>query len=88
MADKERIDRAPVLGRVEENPEARETYSVTQIRKAFDKHAGTDDWGLPAFYVGGLVAALRGEYDAPSSAPSSALDGDQGSGLLDEDGGA
>lgn len=43
--------------------EERETYSVTQIRKAFERHAGQDDWGVKAFYDVSLISALRGEYD-------------------------
>jgi hypothetical protein len=43
--------------------EARETFTVSQIREAFAKHSGRDDWGVPSFYESGLIAALRGEYD-------------------------
>jgi hypothetical protein len=43
--------------------EDRETYSVAQIREAFAKHAGPDDWNVPHFYEGGLINALRGKYD-------------------------
>lgn len=43
--------------------EAAEFYSVAQIRAAFTKWSAPDDWGVPAFYEGGLIAALRGEYD-------------------------
>lgn len=46
-----------------EDEEAHETYSVRQVREAFSKHASPDDWGVPAFYETGLIAALRGEYD-------------------------
>lgn len=40
-----------------------ENYSVAQIRGAFAKHASEDDWGVPNFYEGGLIDALRGVYD-------------------------
>jgi hypothetical protein len=43
--------------------EKREVYSVKQIRKAFAKHAGTDDWGVKAFYENSLISSLRGEFD-------------------------
>lgn len=46
-----------------------EGYSVAQIRQAFESHASPDDWGVPCFYVDGLIAALRGEYDRPTPAP-------------------
>ncbi len=42
-----------------------ETYTVFDIKVAFGKYASPDDWGVPAFYLGGLLAALRGEYDKP-----------------------
>lgn len=44
--------------------DAPETYSVADIERAFEKWASPDDWGVPAFYLGGLLSALRGEYDA------------------------
>jgi hypothetical protein len=50
--------------------EASEVYSVTEIRAAFANHASKDDWGVPAFYDSGLIAALRGEYDDPAAARS------------------
>jgi hypothetical protein len=43
--------------------ETAETYSVAQIREAFAKHSSPDDWGVLSFYEGGLLSALRGEYD-------------------------
>ena len=43
--------------------ETTETYSVQEIREAFAKHARPDDWNCPHFYEGGLIHALRGEYD-------------------------
>ena len=46
-----------------EESERFEAYTVEQIRKAFFKHSRLDDWGVPSFYEGGLIAALRGEYD-------------------------
>ncbi|WP_309633243.1 hypothetical protein [Aeromicrobium sp. SORGH_AS_0981] len=45
----------------------REAYTVEQIQTAYDKHASKDDWGVPAFYATGLIAALRGEYDKDGS---------------------
>lgn len=45
---------------------AQEAYTVERIREAFAKHASPDDWGVPAFYEAGLIAALRGEYDTPT----------------------
>jgi hypothetical protein len=42
--------------------EYRETYSVAEIRAAFAQYASADDWGVPSFYEGGLISALRGEY--------------------------
>lgn len=44
-----------------------ETYTVAQIREAFNRHASNDDWGVPSFYESTLVRALRGEYDAEHS---------------------
>ena len=44
------------------NDEA-ETYSVAEIQAAYEKHARPDDWGVPSFYFGSLINALRGEYD-------------------------
>lgn len=43
--------------------ESAETYSVTDIRRAFADHASNDDWGVPSFYEGSLLAALRGELE-------------------------
>ncbi|PZR55255.1 hypothetical protein DNL40_02470 [Xylanimonas oleitrophica] len=40
-----------------------EAYTVGQISEAFAKHASADGWGVPAFYEGGLLSALRGEFD-------------------------
>jgi hypothetical protein len=40
-----------------------ETYSVTDIRRAFAAYASDDGWGIPSFYEGGLISALRGEFD-------------------------
>lgn len=40
-----------------------ENYTVAQIREAYAKHAGNDDWGIPAMYENILINALRGEYD-------------------------
>jgi len=48
--------------------EAREMFSVTQIREAFAKHSRPDDWGVPSFYETGLIASLRGEYDTDKEA--------------------
>jgi hypothetical protein len=45
-----------------------ETYTVAQIREAFAKHAGPDDWNVPNFYEDGLIDALRGKYDEPTTA--------------------
>lgn len=45
----------------------RESYTVEQIQAAYDKHASKDDWGVPAFYATGLIAALRGEYEKDGS---------------------
>lgn len=47
----------------EKKREKHETYSVSQIRKAFAKYATRDDWGVKFFYEISLIAALRGEYD-------------------------
>ena len=48
-----------------------EAYTPDEIRAAYDKHAHDDDWGVPSFYVEGLLDALRGKYDQPaSSAPA------------------
>lgn len=44
-----------------------ETYTVAQIREAFAKHATPDDWSVPSFYEDGLVSALRGTYDKPTT---------------------
>jgi len=44
------------------NTEKHEIYTVAQIRKAFKKHAGTDDWGIKAIYEESLISSLRGEY--------------------------
>ena len=49
--------------------EARETYSVAQIREAFARHSHEDDWGVPCFYETGLLASLRGEYDRAEVSP-------------------
>lgn len=57
-----------------EDPETAETYSVHQIREAFTKHASNDDWAVPSFYEDGLIAALRGEYDDPSTRPGTTTD--------------
>lgn len=43
--------------------EESETYTVAQIREAYAKHASYDDWGIRAFYEGGLINSLRGAYD-------------------------
>lgn len=48
---------------VEDKSERIEAYSVEEIREAFAKHASEDDWGVPKFYEGTLIAALRGEFD-------------------------
>jgi hypothetical protein len=40
-----------------------ETYTVQDIRAAWERHAHPDDWGVLCFYLDGLLAALRGEYD-------------------------
>lgn len=39
-----------------------ESYSVEEIQNAFADHAMNDSWGVPCFYEGGLISALRGEY--------------------------
>jgi hypothetical protein len=44
-----------------------DTYTVAQIREAFTRYAGCDDWGVPSFYEHSLVAALRGEYRTESA---------------------
>lgn len=50
-----------------------EAYTVAQIREAFAKHASPDDWGVPAFYVETMIAALRGEYDRDDHSRAAAL---------------
>lgn len=47
--------------------EQTETYSVGQIREAYELHASPDDWGVRAFYESTLISALRGEYDRPEN---------------------
>ena len=37
------------------------SYTIEQIKDAFAKHGGCDDWGVKAFYEGRLIAALTGE---------------------------
>ena len=65
------VDTSPAWAHWEsEHSDIRETgeaYSVAQIRRAFAKYSGTDDWGMRAFYEDGLIAALRGEYDKDES---------------------
>lgn len=46
-----------------ETREVAEMYSVHEIRAAFGRHARPDDWGVPSFYEGILISALRGDYD-------------------------
>lgn len=43
--------------------ERSESYSVARIREALKEHASNDEWGVPYFYEGSLIGALRGEYD-------------------------
>lgn len=56
---------AETLRDAAKDAEESETYTVAQIREAYAKHANRDDWGVQAFYEGGLLNALRGVYDEP-----------------------
>ena len=52
------------MGAVRVKDEETEVYTVAEIRAAFFMFAGIDSWGVPCLYEDGLIAALRGEYDA------------------------